>query len=142
MISKPQLPPALKKRAHKYVDEKMCVERAYIAHCIALAFASAAHDEFNAGKIKVSRFMARGYQYIQEYFDSDPDTWPDIAQRDCERLGLEFDNYWIKARDREGNEVKLNITPEQQKYLEESRSILLSDAESKKIHENWKVFKG
>lgn len=57
-------------------------------------------------------------------------------------VGVEFDNYWIKARDRDGNLAQLKVTPEQQKYLEESRSILLSDAESKRIHENWKVFKG
>lgn len=40
-----------------------------------------------------------------------------------------------------GEPAQLKVTSEQQKFLEDSRSILISDAESKKLHENWKVFK-
>lgn len=141
MKSKPILSPQVKKRAHQYVDQQLCVERAYIAHCVLMGRAIALNQEFKFGKDRIQRFASVAYECIQEYFDSDPDTWPDIAQRDCERMGVEFDNYWIKARDRDRKPAQLKVTSEQQKYLEESRSILLSDAESKKIHENWKVFK-
>ena len=141
MKSKPILSPQVKKRAHQYVDQQLCIERAYIAHCVLNGCAVALNTEFGFGKDRIQRFAAAAMACIQEYFDSDPDTWPDLAQRDCERIGLEFDHYWIKARDRDGNPAQLKVTPEQQKFLEDSRSILLSDEESKKIHSGWKAWK-
>lgn len=141
MKAKPILSPQVKKRAHQYVDQQLCIERAYIAHCVLMGCAIALNQEFKFGKDRIQRFASVAYECIQEYFDSDPDTWPDLAQRDCERMGVEFDNYWIKARDRDGKPAQLKVTPEQQKYLEESRSILLSDEESKKIHSGWKAWK-
>lgn len=99
--------------------------------------AIALNQEFKFGKDRIQRFASVAYECIQEYFDSDPDTWPDLAQRDCERI----DHYWIKARDRDGKPAQLKVTPEQQKFLEDSRSILLSDEESKKIHSGWKAWK-
>lgn len=141
MKSRTVLPRAIKKDVHKYVEKQLHIERGYIAHCVLLASCVALNDLFGFGSERLTRFAQGVYKQMTEYYDADPDVWPDMAQRDCERIGLVIDDYWIKARDREGQEVKPKLTPEQEEYLKYSRETLLSDEESKKIHDAWKVLR-
>ena len=46
MKSKPIPSPQVKKRAHQYVDQQLCIERAYIAHCVLNGCAVALNTEF------------------------------------------------------------------------------------------------
>lgn len=141
MKSKIQLSPQMKKEVHKYVDKQLHIERGYIANCMLTACAAALHEEFGFGKDRIERFVRAANETMTRYYDADPDTWPDMAQRDCERMGVEFDGYWVKLRDREPAGAGLKLTDAQKAYLEESRNTLLSDTESKKIHDGWKVWK-
>ena len=61
MKSKPILSPQVKKRAHQYVDQQLCIERAYIAHCVLMGCAIALNQEFKFGKDRIQRFAAVAY---------------------------------------------------------------------------------
>ena len=139
MKSRVKLDPLQKRAIHSYVDQQMFIERAYIAQLCITAGALALHEEFGFGAERVQRWAAAAYDTMERYFDADPNTWPDMAQRDCESAGIPFDGEWVKARDRE----PLKRTPEQEEYIRKSRDLLVSDDEAKKLfNEGWKVWKG
>jgi hypothetical protein len=140
MKSKVRLSPEVKEAAWKYVQKNIHVERGFIATCMLTACAAALHDEFGFGRERVERFAAAAYHKMIGYFDVDPDTWIDMAASDCKRMGVEFDDYWIKVHD--GGKAKPPVLDEEQKaYIKKCRTMLPTDEESKKIHDSWKYLK-
>lgn len=62
------------------------------------------------------------------------------AKSDCERCGIRFDGYWIKPDD---PAVMPELTEAQKAYLDECRTYLPTDEESRKVHSaSWKIWKG
>lgn len=139
MKSRVILTPEQKKAAHEYIDQKMYVERAYIAQLCITAGALALHETFGFGSERTQRWAAAAYEVMERYYQEDPNVWPDLAQKDLEAAGIPFDGEWVKARGRE----PLKHTPDQEKYIQESRSLLVAEDEKKKIFdEGWKHWKG
>ena len=138
MKSRIPLTPEQKRSAHDYIDKQMHIERGYIACLCMTGGALALHELFGFGPERVQRWASGAYEIMERYFAADPNTWPDMARRDCEAAGLEFDGDWVKARDREPPK----LTKEQEDYVRRSMSLLVDDQEAKKLyHEGWKAWK-
>lgn len=144
MKSKVRLSPEVKKAAWEYVQKQLHIERGYIATCLLTACAAALHDEFGFGRERVERFAAAAYHKMIGYFDVDPDMWIDMAAADCKRMGVEFEDYWIKVR--ESGKIKEPVAPpvldeKQKAYLERCRKYLPTSEESRRLHDGWKWMK-
>lgn len=126
MKSKVRLSPEVKKAAWEYVQRQLHVERGFIANCLITACAAAAYGK------------------MMGYFDLDPDMWIDMAASDCKRMGVEFEDYWIKVRD--SGKIKNPSAPpvldeKQKAYLEQCRKCLPTSEETRKNHDGWKWMK-
>ena len=140
MKSRVKIPPELRRECEKYVQKAIMEERAFIATSILTACVASLYDSFGFGQKRCQRFATGAYKKINEYFTADPDVWQDLAKADCERCGIRFDGYWVKPDD---PTVIPELTKEQKEYLEECRTYLPTDEESRKVHSGaWKIWKG
>ena len=131
----------MQKDFDRQFQRAISIERGYIAQCAMLLFALGLSETEGWGKKRIERLMNWMYEEMDELFVFYGDEWTDIVQKELERKGIQFNRYWIKARDGVTGEERQppKLTGEQEDYIRRCRETLLSDAESKELHSVWKV---
>lgn len=123
----------------KYTKAKVGVERAFVVNCMITACAAVLHDDFGFGRGRLLGFAEEVARAVCGYFDEEPDCWPDLAEKDCARLGVKIKDGWIVGKDRRGKTGKAapELSAVQRLYIHQSRTELLSDEESRIKHREW-----
>jgi len=126
---------------NRQIERGIHIERGYIAQCVMLLFALELMEQEHWGHKRIERFMDTMYAEMDELSVTYEDEWTDIVQKELERRGVQFNKYWIVARDSLGKPLPdkhPKLTKEQEEYIKKSRETFFSDAERKLIHNGWK----
>lgn len=123
----------------QYTKAKVGVERAFVVNCMITACAVVLHDDFGFGQGRLLGFAEEVARAVCGYFDEEPDCWPDLAEKDCARIGVKIKDGWIVGKDRRGKTGKAapELSAVQRLYIHQSRTELLSDEESRIKHREW-----
>lgn len=123
----------------KYSEEKIAIERAFIADCFVTACAKVLFESFSFGRQKVMDFAHATEQTIFDLFDFDPDIWIDLAERNVRRIGVKVKDGWIVGKERNGEAMQEapELSAVQNAFITKTRTELLTDEQSRRSHRSF-----